>query len=90
MVCLLESDKICPGKVVGFTRMGEKMVGWRRPEGALSIMSDLCPHRGVALSAGKLQGECLQCPFHGFEFDRSGKCVLIPANGRSAEVPKAM
>ena len=29
------------------------------------------------------------CPFHGFEYDTSGRCTLIPANGRSAPVPKA-
>ncbi|MBK9207343.1 MAG: Rieske (2Fe-2S) protein [Anaerolineales bacterium] len=35
------------------------------------MMSDLCPHRGVALSAGKLVDDCIQCPFHGFEYDTS-------------------
>ena len=87
---ILESDEIKPGKVIGVTRLGEKMVAWRNARGELSLMSDLCPHRGVGLSAGKLQGECIQCPFHGFEFDASGKCTLIPANGRGAEIPKAM
>ncbi|GAB4484813.1 MAG: aromatic ring-hydroxylating dioxygenase subunit alpha [Anaerolineales bacterium] len=87
---ILESDEIKPGKIIGVTRMGEKMVAWRSPRGELSLMSDLCPHRGVALSAGNLVGDCIQCPFHGFEFDTSGKCTLIPANGRGAEIPKAM
>ena len=32
----------------------------------------------------------LQCPFHGFEFDPTGKCVLIPANGRNGVIPNAM
>lgn len=31
----------------------------------------------------------MQCPFHGFEFDASGKCVLIPANGRNGVIPNA-
>jgi phenylpropionate dioxygenase-like ring-hydroxylating dioxygenase large terminal subunit len=52
-------------------------------------MHDICPHRGAALSAGKVAGDCVICPFHGFEFDPSGRCVLIPANGRAAPVPKA-
>ena len=29
------------------------------------------------------------CPFHGFEYDTSGRCTLIPANGRNLPVPKA-
>jgi phenylpropionate dioxygenase-like ring-hydroxylating dioxygenase large terminal subunit len=53
-------------------------------------MSDQCPHRGVALSAGKLKDDCIQCPFHGFEYDTSGNCKLVPANGRNAEPPKAL
>jgi phenylpropionate dioxygenase-like ring-hydroxylating dioxygenase large terminal subunit len=37
-----------------------------------------------------LIGNHLQCPFHGFEFEASGQCVLIPANGRNGPIPKAM
>jgi phenylpropionate dioxygenase-like ring-hydroxylating dioxygenase large terminal subunit len=51
-------------------------------------MADLCPHRGVALSIGKLIGDCVECPFHGFRFDSSGRCTLIPANGKNAAPPK--
>jgi phenylpropionate dioxygenase-like ring-hydroxylating dioxygenase large terminal subunit len=32
----------------------------------------------------------LQCPFHGFEYDSAGRCVLIPANGRDGVIPNAM
>ncbi len=52
-------------------------------------MSDLCPHRGVALSVGRLLGDCIECPFHGFQYDTSGRCCLIPANGKNTPVPKA-
>jgi phenylpropionate dioxygenase-like ring-hydroxylating dioxygenase large terminal subunit len=87
---ILESNEVKKGKPVGFTRMGEKIVAWRDGNGKLSVMSDLCPHRGVALSVGEIKGDCIQCPFHGFEYDTSGDCKLIPANGRDAEPPKAM
>jgi phenylpropionate dioxygenase-like ring-hydroxylating dioxygenase large terminal subunit len=53
-------------------------------------MRDQCPHRGVALSAGDVRGDCIVCPFHGFEFDPGGACRLIPANGRHGPLPKAM
>ena len=87
---ILESNEIKKGKIVGVTRMGEKMVAWRNTRGELSVMSDKCPHRGVALSAGKLVGDCIQCPFHGFEYDTSGTCKLVPANGAGSEPPKAL
>ena len=75
---------------VGTTRMGEKMVFWRDQSGKVHGATDFCPHRGVAISKGEILGDHLQCPFHGFEFDGSGKCVLIPANGRDGVVPGAM
>jgi len=85
---VLESKEVRKGKPVGVSRLGEKMVFWRDTQGKIACVVDQCPHRGVALSAGKLIGDCIQCPFHGFEFDSTGRCTLIPANGRTAEVPK--
>jgi phenylpropionate dioxygenase-like ring-hydroxylating dioxygenase large terminal subunit len=87
---ILESEEVRKGKPIGVTRMGEKMVAWRDTRGAVTIMSDKCPHRGVQLSTGVLKGDCIQCPFHGFEFDTSGACTRVPANGRDAEPPKAI
>jgi phenylpropionate dioxygenase-like ring-hydroxylating dioxygenase large terminal subunit len=86
---ILESNEVKTGKPVGVTRMGEKLVLWRDAQGQVTCMADLCPHRGVALSIGKLAGECVECPFHGFQFDPSGRCTLIPANGKNATPPKA-
>jgi phenylpropionate dioxygenase-like ring-hydroxylating dioxygenase large terminal subunit len=86
---ILESREVKTGKPVGVTRMGEKLVLWRTATGQVGCLVDLCPHRGVALSCGKLVADGVQCPFHGFEFDISGKCTLIPANGKNTPVPKA-
>jgi len=72
---------------VGVTRMGEKLVFWRDDSGKVSCLRDLCAHRGVALSKGKVIEGALQCPFHGFAYDASGTAVVIPANGRQTPVP---
>jgi phenylpropionate dioxygenase-like ring-hydroxylating dioxygenase large terminal subunit len=87
---ILESTEVKHGKITGVTRMGEKLVAWRDSHGQVTVMSDKCPHRGVALSAGKIIDDCIQCPFHAFEFDITGACKLVPANGRKAEPPKAL
>ena len=87
---ILESNEVKKGRISGVTRMGEKMVAWRNPKGELAVMADKCPHRGVALSVGNLVGDCIQCPFHGFQYDTSGTCKLVPANGKNAEPPKAL
>lgn len=86
---VLESNEV-KARPIGVTRLGEKLVFWRDPAGRVRCAVDRCPHRGVALSAGKTQAGNLQCPFHGFEFDATGQCVLIPANGRDGVIPSAM
>ncbi len=86
---LLESSEV-KEKPVGVTRMGEKMVFWRDRAGKVHCAIDRCPHRGVQLSLGEVVADKLQCPFHGFEYDSSGRCVLVPANGRNGVVPAAL
>jgi phenylpropionate dioxygenase-like ring-hydroxylating dioxygenase large terminal subunit len=87
---ILESNEVKRGKPVGVTRLSEKLVAWRDARGQVTVMRDLCPHRGVALSAGKLIDDCIECPFHGFQYDTTGACKLVPANGRTAAPPKAL
>jgi len=86
---VLESQEVPWGRPVGVTRFGEPLVFWRTANGDPVCMRDACPHRGAALSVGRLGQDCIECPFHGFTFDSTGRCTLIPANGRAADVPKA-
>jgi len=71
---------------VGVTRMGENLVFWRDASGKVSCLYDKCIHRGVMLSKGQVIHGCLQCPFHGLEYDASGRVTVIPANGKNAPV----
>lgn len=84
---ILESREVKPGKLLGVRRMGRDLVLWRDSKGVVSCMSDHCVHRGVALSAGKLKGDCVECPFHGLQYDGSGRVTVIPAHGKDAPVP---
>jgi len=86
---VLDSKEV-KDKPVGAKRLGEKLVFWRDSKKRIRCAFDRCPHRGVALSLGKVCENHLQCPFHGFEFDSNGQCVLIPAEGRSSQPPAAM
>jgi len=74
-------------KPVGVVRMGEKLVFWRDSSGKVNCLRDKCVHRGVQLSKGKVIGDHIQCPFHGLEYDSSGKVAVIPANSRNTAVP---
>ena len=86
---VLESKEV-GSSPVGVTRLGEKLVFWRDEEGTVHCAVDRCPHRGVQLSLGVVHDDHLQCPFHGFEYDSSGKCVHIPANGRGGRIPASL
>jgi phenylpropionate dioxygenase-like ring-hydroxylating dioxygenase large terminal subunit len=86
---VLDSTQVRAGKPVGLRRLGQSLVFWRDADGHVVVMNDRCPHRSSQLSLGKVVNGHIQCPFHGFEFDRVGACQLVPANGRGARVPKA-
>ncbi|MBK7857862.1 MAG: aromatic ring-hydroxylating dioxygenase subunit alpha [Archangiaceae bacterium] len=60
---------------------GEKLVLFRTPEGAVKALVDRCPHRGVALSLGRVTADgCLECPFHAWKFDGQGQNCGVPLN----------
>ncbi|CAN0845396.1 Protochlorophyllide-dependent translocon component 52, chloroplastic [Linum grandiflorum] len=55
------------------------VVWWDRNEYAWKVFDDMCPHRLAPLSQGRVdQWGRLQCVYHGWCFDGSGQCKLIP------------
>ncbi|QEE15842.1 Rieske 2Fe-2S domain-containing protein [Promethearchaeum syntrophicum] len=74
-------------KPISVLRLGEKLVLWRDNKNQIHCLFDKCSHRGAALSLGKIINDNIQCPFHGLEYDSTGKCKLIPANSIKAVVP---
>jgi len=61
--------------------LGLRFTAFRDSEGNAHLVSDTCIHRGGSLSKGKVVGDCVQCPYHGWEFDGSGACTKIPTMG---------
>lgn len=57
---------------------GQPLVAWRDQKGRPVIMNRYCSHMGASLGMGKVIDGCLQCPFHHWRYDNSGKCVSIP------------
>jgi len=83
---VLDSKQLKKNKLIGVTRLSEKLVFWRDDSGAVNCIFDKCCHRGASLCAGKLVENHVECPFHGFQYDASGKVTLIPANGKNANI----
>ncbi len=85
---ILDAKEIKKGKLFGVTRLGEKLVLWRSESGEVNCIFDKCCHRGASLSKGKLSHDEVNCPFHGFSYNKQGKVTKIPANGRNRAVPE--
>ena len=62
--------------------LGEDLTLYRGVSGAAHIVARRCPHRGVHLSLGFVEGELIQCAYHGWQFDADGHCVAQPAEPR--------
>ena len=69
--------------------LGESIVVWREENGQPHAMRDLCIHRGTALSLGHLVDDCIVCPYHGWRYDSTGACVLIPQTANENVPSKA-
>jgi nitrite reductase/ring-hydroxylating ferredoxin subunit len=86
---VLESRRLRK-RPLAIRRFGEDLVLYRTASGAPVCLVDRCPHRGVALSLGRVEGETLQCRYHGFRFRSDGSCSQIPCDGAEARIPKAL
>ena len=70
-----------PGrKLVKTMLLGQPVVLGRDANGRAFAMKDVCPHRGIPLSCGRVEGEDLECCYHGWKFNvHSGTCTDIPS-----------
>ncbi|MDP6437884.1 MAG: Rieske 2Fe-2S domain-containing protein [Gammaproteobacteria bacterium] len=65
---------------VKVTMLGADFVLFRDSDGKANCISNVCPHRGSSLANGTLYKDgTLACPFHGWRFNGSGECTLIPS-----------
>ena len=58
--------------------MDDPIVFFRDSAGKPVALEDSCAHRYMALSEGKVIDGCIQCPYHGLEYDNTGTCVTVP------------
>jgi vanillate O-demethylase monooxygenase subunit len=57
----------------------QDIVVFRTEAGDVAALEDVCPHRLLPLSMGRLQGDAVECGYHGLRFDCTGRCVGTPA-----------
>ena len=59
--------------------MGQDLVLFRDDAGRWGLLDRDCPHRGADLAYARHEGDGLRCPFHGWKFDATGRCLDTPA-----------
>jgi phenylpropionate dioxygenase-like ring-hydroxylating dioxygenase large terminal subunit len=82
------AEDVAEGKTLGVRLLGENLVLWR-VNGQVLAWQDLCIHRGTRLSLGRIEGENLVCPYHGWTYNSQGYCVRIPAHPEQVPPKKA-
>lgn len=60
------------------TLLGEA-IALARIEGRVVAFKDRCAHRFAKLSKGCVKNGRVECPYHGWQYDRDGACQHIPA-----------
>jgi phenylpropionate dioxygenase-like ring-hydroxylating dioxygenase large terminal subunit len=67
-------------EILSRTIADQPMAFYRTTDGRPVALADACWHRLAPLSMGKLVGdEEIQCPYHGLQYNSSGRCTHMPA-----------
>lgn len=66
------------------TVLGEELVLYRGASGEPALMQLRCSHRNVALDYGRVEGDSIRCPYHGWLFNKDGRCAAQPSEPDAA------
>ena len=81
----LPTATLAAGKMLAKTICGEPILFARTPEGRAYALRDICPHRGIPLSDGRMVGGEVECCYHGWKFNGAGNCTCIPSLTKEQE-----
>jgi phenylpropionate dioxygenase-like ring-hydroxylating dioxygenase large terminal subunit len=76
---VVDSQDLPIGGVKPLHYFGKDLVLFRTQAGTAQVFEAHCPHLGAHLGyGGRVEGNTLVCPFHGWRFDETGHCRSIP------------
>lgn len=88
--CVCNTYDLERGKVKSISALGQFMVAFRGEDGRVGVLDAFCPHLGAHLGVGgKVLGNFLRCPFHGWAFDATGRCANVPYRDSKRELPQS-
>lgn len=73
------STELANGESKSAKYLGRQLTIYRGEDGVARVVDAYCPHLGADLGhGGKIEGDCIRCPFHAWKFGPNGDCVEIP------------
>src|SRR2546421_234852 len=77
------SSEFPQGTVKPLKYFGQDLVAYRTEEGSLHVLDAHCPHLGAHIGhGGKVNGDCVECPYHGWGYGPDGVNRYIPYEDR--------
>jgi 5,5'-dehydrodivanillate O-demethylase len=70
--------------------LGESLTLFRDRQGRLGLVGQRCAHRRVDLKFGIPEMDGLRCPYHGWLYDRTGRCLEQPAEIAGSDFQKSI
>jgi cholesterol 7-desaturase len=75
------SVNVPPNIIKSYSICNRNIICWRPSATEPAVVMDAyCPHLGAHLGSeagGRIESNCIRCPFHGWKFNSEGKCVSI-------------
>ena len=66
--------------------LGEDLVLFRKPDGALGLLHRHCAHRRASLEFGRIEKRGIRCCYHGWLYDVDGTILETPAEPASSPI----
>ncbi|KIG16382.1 Terminal oxygenase KshA [Enhygromyxa salina] len=73
------STELAAGQLQARRLFDRDVVVFRTESGQVAVIDAHCPHMGAHLGhGGRVDGDAVRCPFHGFRFAPDGACISTP------------
>ncbi len=86
---LCGAGELASAAPLALTLFGDPLVLFRDADGFAGCVEDRCSHRSTPLSLGRVSDGCIECPYHGWRFDRRGACTRVPSLGDASPPSRA-
>lgn len=75
---LAQGAALRPGVPAALSVAGQELAAWRRADGTPAAVAARCAHQSATLAGGRVDGDHLRCPFHGWAWSADGTCAHAP------------